>query len=74
MSMKKFWLICLVGLMAIGMGLAGCAGSPAPAETPSEAVADEETVDEAEAEAEVADEAAEEEAAEAEAIEEEVAE
>jgi hypothetical protein len=65
MSMKKFWLICLAGLLAIGMGLAGCAGSPAPAETPSEAVAvDEEIVDEA-----AADEAVEEEAAEAEVAE-----
>ncbi|MDR2445730.1 MAG: hypothetical protein LBD58_00330 [Treponema sp.] len=61
--MKKFWLICLVGLLAIGMGLAGCAGSPAPTtDAPSEAVAAEETVDEAE----VADEAAEEEVVEAE--------
>ncbi|MDR2784007.1 MAG: hypothetical protein LBB48_09270 [Treponema sp.] len=42
--MKKFWLICLAGLLAIGMSFIGCAGTPAPA---TDAPAVEESVDDA---------------------------
>ncbi|MDR0557526.1 MAG: hypothetical protein LBG43_06630 [Treponema sp.] len=60
--MRKFWLICLAGLLAIGVSLTGCAGSPAPATESS--VAAEEAVDEAAAAEEVVEEEAVEEAAE----------